>query len=100
MDYKRVATELLRIAKELTGQSRVASDDIRGVKKEVDMMISSRPLYVVVKVVSIDGDPRGFRITGSILAVGNWLKETKVLSWELEGFTTDRNEARKRGDEV
>ena len=101
MDTAKIANNIVcEIVKGKETKNYIASAN--SIRLEVLNKIKKRPVYVIALITLEDG--KSFEVSGNILSLGNYVedgeKSGSIVSWEILGFTTDRNEARKKAEEV
>lgn len=81
-------------------EAKTFRPDMQGVKLAVDHYIKTKNVYVIVQWSSKAAGVTGGKISGNILRVGDWLSQRQPDQWALLGITSDRNVARRLGEEV
>ena len=117
MNRLKVASDLVKIAKELTAGETYMKFDARNIESQnksapstkslqdsaLDFLEKTGMIYVVLNIILKDRTPM-FRISGISGAVSDWLKNgfknDTIEMWDIYAVTTDRNVARRLGEEV
>jgi len=94
-----VAKELVLVAKDLMSASNMSP---MGLRKAVMDKIKKIPTYAIIEATFSDGTKGN--VSGNLLRLGAWLQDAEkvgtVTGYKVLEFTTDRNEAARKADEV
>ena len=94
-----LAKELVFVAKDLMAASAMSP---MGLRKAVVDKIKKIPTYAIIEASFSDGT-KG-EVSGNLLRLGAWLQDAEkvgtVTGYKVLEFTTDRNEAARKADEV
>ena len=98
----KLKKRVTKIAQNLMSRKSYSAD-AHGVRHEIKDFIDKNGVYVVCRVW-LFGDDGFILVSGNIHRVGTYIEvgiENKTIQdWRVVGITSDRNEARKLGDEV
>ena len=100
--YKKFYKDVVRLKKKYKVSSNNYTKDISGVKRSVADYVDRKPIYVICEIEPTEG--KKYLVSGSIARIGDYLENIdyndSVKNYTIKEITSDRNEARKKAEEV